>query len=65
MYRYHVEDQVHFRESIRVTIEHGHASNLSDGYSSAACWYQTEPYGRLPELPPVGGRLPRAEKTSG
>ncbi|OGO50577.1 MAG: hypothetical protein A2148_04840 [Chloroflexi bacterium RBG_16_68_14] len=59
MYRFHIEDPVHFRESIRVTIEHGHANNLSNDYSSTAYWYQTEPHVEPPPLPPVGERLPR------
>ncbi|MCH8009996.1 MAG: DUF2961 domain-containing protein, partial [Chloroflexi bacterium] len=59
MYRYHIEDPVHFQKSIRVTIEHGHANNLSNDYSSTAYWYQTEPHATFPPLPDVGGRLPR------
>jgi hypothetical protein len=30
LYRYHVEDPIHFRKSIRVTIEHGHANRRAD-----------------------------------
>ncbi len=59
MYRYHIEDPVHFQKSIRVTIEHGHANNLSNDYSSTAYWYQTEPHAPFPTLPPVAERLPR------
>jgi hypothetical protein len=59
IYRYHIEDPVHFRESIRVTIEHGHANNLSNDYSSTAYWYQTEPHAPPPRLPEVANRLPR------
>jgi hypothetical protein len=59
VYRYHIEDPVHFRESIRVTIEHGHANNLSHDYSSTAYWYQTEPHAPSPMLPAVASRLPR------
>ena len=59
MYRYHIEDPVHFQKSIRVTIEHGHANNLSNDYSSTAYWYQTEPHAAFPALPVVGERLPR------
>lgn len=57
-YRYHVPDPVMFGESIRVTIEHGHANRRSDDYSSTAYWYQSEPhmaYGILP----AEQRLPR------
>lgn len=59
MYRYHVEDPIHFRESIRVTIEHGHGNKLTNDYSSTAYWYQTEPHAPFPELLPVEKRLPR------
>lgn len=59
VYRYHIEDPIHFRESIRVTIEHGHANNLSNDYSSTAYWCQTEPHAPPPALPPPEGRLPR------
>ena len=59
VYRYHIEDPIHFRESIRVTIEHGHANNLSNDYSSTAYWYQTEPHAVPPPLPLVAERLPR------
>jgi hypothetical protein len=58
MYRYHVLDPVHFRESIRVTIEHGHNNLLSNEYSSTAYWYQTEPHEPGPDLPPVDERIP-------
>jgi D-arabinan exo alpha-(1,3)/(1,5)-arabinofuranosidase (non-reducing end) len=44
MYRYHIKDPIHFRKSIRVTIEHGHANLLSNDYSSTAYWYQQEPH---------------------
>ncbi len=60
MYRFHIEDPVHFRESIRVTIEHGHANEGSHDYSATAYWYQTEPHAPFPPLPPVEARLPRA-----
>jgi hypothetical protein len=59
MYRWHIEDPIYFRRSIRVTIEHGHANDLSNDYSSTAYWYQTHPHARFPELPPVELRLPR------
>jgi hypothetical protein len=59
MYRWHIEDPIHFRESIKVTIEHGHANDLSNDYSSTAYWYQAEPHGASPALPPLADRLPR------
>ncbi len=57
-YRFHVEDPIQFRKSIRVTIEHGHANVHADDYSSVAYWYQAEPHTRFPQLPAVGDRLP-------
>jgi hypothetical protein len=60
MYRFHIEDPVHFHESIRVTIEHGHANNLSNDYSSTAYWYQTHPHAPPPALPIAADRLPRS-----
>jgi hypothetical protein len=60
LYRFHIEDPVCFRESIRVTIEHGHNNHRSDDISSTAYWYQTEPH--LPfNLMPVEQRLPRPD----
>lgn len=59
LYRFHVEDPIHFEKSIRVTIEHGHNNNLSNDYSSTAYWYQTEPHKPFPPLLPVEKRLPR------
>ena len=56
-YRFHVEDPVTFEESIRVTIEHGHANKRSDDYSSVAYWYQTEPHKPFSVLP-VEQRIP-------
>lgn len=61
LYRFHIEDPVYFERSIRVTIEHGHANNLSNDYSSTAYWYQTEPHKPFPPLLPVAQRLPRPD----
>lgn len=59
MYRYHIEDPIRFRESIRVTIEHGHANKLWNDFSSTAYWYQRLPSAPLRPLLPVELRLPR------
>ena len=56
MYRFHVTDPIRFRESIRVTIEHGHGNDLSNDYSSVAFWYQAEPHGPMPPMPHVSRR---------
>jgi hypothetical protein len=60
VYRFHIPDPITFRKSIRVTIEHGHANDRSDFYSSTAYWYQAEPHEKYPALPPVEARLPYA-----
>ena len=59
MYRWFVHDPIRFRRSLRWTIEHGHANNFENDYSSVAYWYQTEPHKPFPALPaerlPPGG----------
>lgn len=57
-YRFHLADPVHFHESLRFSIEHGHANRRSDDWSSVAYWYLTEP--GLPEMPRLGAaaRIP-------
>ncbi|MGV3618943.1 MAG: glycoside hydrolase family 172 protein [Fimbriimonas sp.] len=62
MYRFHIEDPVRFRKSIRVSIEHGEANALSMDMSSTAYWYQHEPHRPFPTLPPVGERLARPDE---
>ncbi|MCZ7547384.1 MAG: DUF2961 domain-containing protein [Anaerolineae bacterium] len=61
LYRYHIESPVAFSKSIRVTIEHGHANNRWDDYSSVAYWYQTEPHKKFPPMLPMKERLPRPD----
>ncbi len=60
MYRFFVTDPIRFQKSIRVTVEHGHANNVANDYSSCAFWYQAEPHAPFPELPPAEERRPRA-----
>jgi hypothetical protein len=40
MYRFQVTDPIRFRKSIRVTLEHGHANDQDNDYSTVAFWYQ-------------------------
>jgi hypothetical protein len=61
MYRFHVEDPVRFRKSLRVSIETGHANALANDYSSTAYWYQRGRRDPLPALAPVEARLPRPD----
>jgi hypothetical protein len=58
MYRFHIEDPVHFSKSIRVTIEHGHANDQSNDYSSVGYWYALEASSARP-IAPVQDRLAR------
>ena len=60
MYRFCVADPVRFKKSIRATIEHGHANNFANDYSSTAFWYQREPHAAFPALLPVAERQPVA-----
>jgi hypothetical protein len=58
MYRFYVNDPIRFAKEIRVTIEHGHANNFENDYTSTAFWYQHEPHQRFPALPAARKRLP-------
>jgi hypothetical protein len=58
MYRFHIQDPIYFKKSLRATIEHGHANHRSDDYSSVAFWYQTEPHKPFDPFPPLEKRLP-------
>jgi hypothetical protein len=60
MYRFHIADPIYFQKSLRATIEHGHANDREDDYTSVAFWYQTEPLQKLFPLPPVNERMPNA-----
>jgi hypothetical protein len=58
MYRLFVRDPIRFQKSIRVTIEHGHANDMPNDYSSVAYWYQQEPHAPFPPLPSSADRRP-------
>ena len=60
-YRYHIEDPIYFHKNIKVKIEHGHANQRSDDFSSTAYWYQTEPHKTIKPIIEVNKRLPREE----
>ena len=59
LYRFHLDAPITFERSIKATIEHGHANDRSDEYTSVAYWYQTVPHAPLAPLPPPEMRLPR------
>jgi hypothetical protein len=65
LYRWHTESPVTFQESIKVTIEHGHANHRSDNFFPSAFWYQTEPHQKFPALPNVADRIPRIYRVGG
>jgi hypothetical protein len=65
LYRWHTESPISFEQSIRVTIEHGHANNRSDNFYSTAYWYQTEPHAAFPALPAPGDRVPKVFRVGG
>lgn len=62
-YRYHIQDPVTFKKSIRVTIEHGHANRRSDDWSSTAYWYQ-KGIGKIKRVPPAAYRIPLEDRWS-
>jgi hypothetical protein len=58
MYRFYLQDPIHFSHAIRGTLEHGHANDRRDLYTSVAFWYQ-EGHQALDPLPALQDRLPR------
>lgn len=63
VYRYHIENPIPFRESLRVEIEHGHdgTSNTRNGgrnndYASVAYWYMERPVPLIGALPAAADR---------
>lgn len=57
MYRFYLNDPIRFQKSIRVTIEHGHANNFENDYTSTAFWYQKDSHKAFPLMPKAGERL--------
>jgi hypothetical protein len=65
VYRFHLDSPITFTQSLRATIEHGHANHRSDNYFSVAYWYQTEPHAPFPALPSLEERIPRLYTVGG
>jgi len=55
-YRFYLADPLRFRKSIRVTLEHGHANDKANDYSTVAFWYQKGVNKSLPPLAPLSKR---------
>jgi len=58
VYRWYVADPVPFSTSLLASIEHGHANDRGDDWSSVAYWYALDRRTPLPELPPAADREP-------
>jgi hypothetical protein len=58
LYRWHADNPITFRRTLKHTIEHGHANDRADCFYSTAYWYQSEPFTDFPSLPPVAERTP-------
>jgi hypothetical protein len=65
LYRWHIMDPIGFNTDLRVTIQAlgwwptDKYQPLADDIASIAYWYQTEPHGEFPKLPPLSERWPR------
>ncbi len=57
-YRFHIQDPIYYQKSLRASIEHGHANNLTLDLCSVAYWYQTEPHKPFPPMRPKEERQP-------
>ncbi len=63
MYRFFITDPIRFNKSIKYTIEHGHANNFENDYSSVAYWYQLEPHKNF-RIKPANKRFPLSHLTA-
>ncbi len=59
MYRWYLHDPISFHNSLLWTIEHGHANNFANDYSSVGYWYQTPAVSVVGTLPARQDMLPR------
>jgi hypothetical protein len=59
LYRWHIADPVRFDKDLKVTVQalgwtgKGTYLPLEDDIASVAYWYQKEPHGKFPALPPL------------
>lgn len=61
VYRFHLEDPIRFKKSLRASIEHGHANALILDLASVAYWYQILPSRPFPAFPGAEERKPTPE----
>jgi hypothetical protein len=65
LYRWHIYDPIRFKQELKVTMQalgwwpNGKFEPLTDDIASVGYWYQAEPHGPFPALPPVHERWPR------
>ena len=64
VYRFFIADPILFDKSLKATIEHGHANNLTLDLSSVAYWYQSEATA-VPNIVPAEERKPMPKFWSG
>jgi hypothetical protein len=62
MFRWYVHDPIRFQQSLKWTLEHGHANNFGNGYASVGYWYQTPNAPAFPELPSRADLLPPVDE---
>jgi len=60
-YRFHIQDPIIFKKSLRGSIEHGHANCLTLEIATVAYWYQKEPHKVFPPLFGPKERIPKPE----
>ncbi len=65
MYRFHLDSPIPFTQSMRASMEHGHANHRSDNFYSVAYWYQAESHLAFPPLPDVDQRIPALQPVGG
>lgn len=57
-YRHHIMDPIPFKDSIKVTLEHGHGNEQAADFSTTAYWYQKEPHRKFRPIKKAGLRIP-------
>ena len=50
-YRWHIEDPIPFKKSLRLEFQHGPDNDVPADYATLAIWYQDHPHPTFPALP--------------